>query len=264
MTRKRIPAASARQSVEVVLTPTTYMPMEAEEISGVSTQSQRMWRIQGHLASTGRHARFDVFSLAHLTMMGLMSPRVGPALAKAMALQCAAGITWHALAWRDSWDGQTSEILTWEDATLSASIAERGRLGRQMLARVRAEGGISEETTTELLTVARSESPWQPQMNWLRNLVFESNGIAPVTSRFFIWWGDATSEFTDAIEPAMALSLFDAKLHGPVMVFDLDALGTMLGERVARPFYYVEIINHRDPYGEYRPSTKSKRKARPC
>ncbi len=59
---------------------TRFTPAEAERITGVNVTLQRDWRRRGFLPSNEGHARFDVFSLAKMRFLGVMSERgIGPA-----------------------------------------------------------------------------------------------------------------------------------------------------------------------------------------
>lgn len=71
---------------------------------------------------------------------------------------------------------------------------------------------------------------WQEKLSLL-------NPYRPSTPprRWFVWLADDRTIACDHLDRALGLSSGDAALHGPLIVFDLDALSSALMQRIGRP-----------------------------
>ena len=76
----------------------SFTPSEVETVTGLTTVMQRNWRRHGYLPSLEGHARFDVFEVARLMTMRLLSERgIGPKESSKVSEICAIGIVYSAL-----------------------------------------------------------------------------------------------------------------------------------------------------------------------
>lgn len=124
-------------------------PAEAERITGVSTTLQRNWRRHGYLPGQDGHARFDVFALAKLNVLGMLAAAgVGPQQGIKSAELVAAGVVRFALLNRAAFEGD-GELLSVEPNTpeedeMLATIRERGgRTGRRTAPLVRSRRRVA-------------------------------------------------------------------------------------------------------------------------
>ena len=135
------PLAETDAGCSVSVTMMQFSPAEAERITLVSNELQRNWRRRGYLAekrSTTRSS-WDLFSLAELMVMHLLSARVGPLLARPMATACAHGIAWHALSAAESYEGDPHLVYSW-DAEKFAAIIENIAKARAITAKLVIDG----------------------------------------------------------------------------------------------------------------------------
>jgi DNA-binding transcriptional MerR regulator len=213
------------------LTLTTFTPGEAERITGVSTTMQRDWRRRGILAKATERARFDLFDLAELLTLKLLSDRgIGPKAAAEVVDWCGYGIAYHTLDSVDAYEGdhlRTNEARGLTDIPLSD--AERAFITQTIEA-----AGLDYEVPTVR---------WSDKADWLRGQIYRARtrtGVIPGST--FIWWADDSHTFHTSVDEAKSeMTTGDPRLAGPVVVLDFKALAYMLSERAGRAFVHVEF-----------------------
>lgn len=213
------------------LTLTTFTPGEAERITGVSTTMQRDWRRRGILDKGAERARFDLFDLAELLALKLLSDRgIGPKAAAEVVDWCGYGIAYHSLDSTDAYEGdhlRTNEARGLTDIPLTE--AERNIIVKAM------EGaGVDYPVPTVR---------WDDKAYWLRGQVYRARartGVIP--GSMFIWWADDSHTFHTSVDKALSdMTSGDPRIAGPIVVLDFKALAYMLSERAGRAFVHVEF-----------------------
>lgn len=95
----------------IVPTLALFKPAEAEAITGLSTVLQRDYRHRGFLPKFAGHARFDIFQLAEMYVLNLLSERgFWPDIFAPTAKVAADGVAFHALRFADCYDGDDANI----------------------------------------------------------------------------------------------------------------------------------------------------------
>jgi hypothetical protein len=225
--------------MDEIITLAMFTPAEAERITGVNTASQRDWRRRGYLPANEGHARFDVFQLARMLVLKVLSDRgIGPAASVEEADWCAAAIVWAAMGDREAWDGQHDEALTWVEQYRTPPPPDPFLTN---LLKVANEGGAD-------VPIPEVGSHWSDQRDYLRRRLWAHAGRPRVIpAPLFIWWADGSHTFHASFDAARGgLFSTDPRVDGPVIVLDMDALGAALATRAGRPLVHVEFV----PAGE--------------
>lgn len=175
------------------VTLTLFTPGEAERITGVTNETLRNWRRRGHMKSQAGHARFDVFGLADMWTLKMLSDR---GLDLADAVQgldtISPRLAWHALAWRNAWDGEVA---------------------------------------------AAPGDEWGDKSLWLRREVMF---ITP--ARFAVRLADGRVAYATSLDSLLdRFSSADPAVSSALILFDLQALGTLLLERAGRPLAHFDL-----------------------
>jgi hypothetical protein len=224
-------------ATRVVLTAALFDSSEAERITEVPRVVIRDWRRHGHLPPlNGHHALFDVFALAHLLALRVFSERAGPIMARQIAAAACLGIAWAALGWHDSWAGDHDLTLSW-DADTFTSIQEGDARARRAILAMKPGGGA--DLAAVLQTIPRH---WGTQADWLRGEVWRLRRIEIRPPRFVSWLADGSVAFSESLDAVFdSGGTGDPRFHGGALVADLEALGTVLGERAGRPLFHMEL-----------------------
>ncbi len=134
------------------ITLTMFTPAEAERITGVSTDKQRDWRRHGYLPSSDGHARFDIFALAKMTVMGMLAEHgIGPKRSNLDSVWSAQFIAYRALEFREAWEGDDTRSFPsidekWRAPALLNTIWREARLSAIMPTRYTVWWANSEAT----------------------------------------------------------------------------------------------------------------------
>ena len=81
-------------------------PTRAEEITNVARVTQRDWRREGHLPASEGMARYDLFDLCELWVLGACAEfGLGPKRAKAFSRSAAIHMAWHCLHLIEAYEG---------------------------------------------------------------------------------------------------------------------------------------------------------------
>jgi len=189
---------------------TTFTPGEAEKITGLSTAMQRDWRRRGFIAGGDGHARFNAFTLGELLTLKLLADAgVGPQQGQSYARWTTAGIVWHALQWVDAYEGDHQRTL-----------ADAGPM------------------------MNSGPATWGQKVDWLARATMKANGHHGAPGRFFIRWADGSERWEESLDTAFGQhATSDPQVTGPVVVFDLQALGGLLVDRAARPLVHVDLTD---------------------
>lgn len=192
-----------------IFTLTHFTPAEAERITGVTTTLQRDWRRRAFIPVMDGHARFDLFQLAEMITLNALANRgIGPSLSKQVSEICAKAIVYSALAWSNAWDGDAHSDLAW----------------RKIQPHIKKWDGKSEYLITQL---------WQ-------SLKIPLAFPAPC----FIWWADGTHCFSYSYDFAISNMLSDdPRTAGPVIILNLNSLGTVMLDRAGRELAHVEFCD---------------------
>lgn len=90
----------------------TFPASAAERITGLSAETQRVWRRRGYLPANKGHARFNVFDLAAIKFMAMLSEiGIGPDRSSAIAALGGDALASHALFAVDAYEGFTEEDI---------------------------------------------------------------------------------------------------------------------------------------------------------
>lgn len=222
--------------MEPIFTLAQFTPSEAERITGVNTALQRDWRRRGFLPINDGHARFDVFELARMMTLQVLADRgIGPSQTESVRDWCASAICFAAMRFVEAWDGEPTKALTWIE--LYASPPPPNPELTAVIQQLINEGN----TDYELPKVG---SHWGAQSKYLCQQLWKKlrfPAVAPAS--LFIWWADGTHTFTSSFDGKRDSSTSDdPRFAGPIIVIDLDALGSTLLDRAARPFAHVEFV----------------------
>jgi hypothetical protein len=91
----------------------TFPASAAERITGLSTETQRVWRRRGYLPAIKGHARFNVFDLAAIKFMAMLSEiGIGPERSAAIAALGGDALASHALFAADAYEGLSDEDIS--------------------------------------------------------------------------------------------------------------------------------------------------------
>lgn len=212
---------------------TTFTPGEAERITGLSTTMQRDWRRREFLPIAEGQARFDVFGLAKMWTLKLLSDRgIGPQTAKDVAPWCATGIVWNALRWSDSYEGDHLRTFDWYPPEMRPQTVPDPDLLKM----------LEEIAAKDPKIKAPSDFSWEPKAQWLAKQIMSRQGLPRIIpAPYFIWWADGTHVFHNSLRDAFGGFSSDPRYAGPVVILDLIALASTLGERAGRPLVHVEF-----------------------
>ena len=182
-----------------------FKPAEAETITGLTAVMQRDWRERGILPAKSGHARYDVFELAEMLALKVLSDRgVGPMTAKLMSGRSARGIAFHILSSVEAYDGRPDALLH------------------------RSAPSLYPEPT------------WKEATGAVKAMLFASAGRPKdVPCRFCVLWANGNVDWVSSLDVAYGESSSDPKYHGPAIVLDLQALADLMIERASRPFVRI-------------------------
>ncbi|UVI39339.1 helix-turn-helix domain-containing protein [Qipengyuania spongiae] len=219
------------------LTLTQFTPAEAENVTGVSTQTQRDWRRRGILAKRDEgHARYDLFDLAEMMAIKLLSDRGVPLIEAAdVADWCGMGIGYRALEWHNAYEGDHDR--TNEARGLPNKLIEQNAA---MFETIREAAGIAEVDLPENF---EKQYRWSDKGEWLAGQVYRERfktGVIP--GQLFIWWADGQHTFHQSFDAARDdMSSGDPRLAGPALVLDLHSLASTLLTKTGRALVHVEF-----------------------
>ncbi|MDZ4760075.1 MAG: hypothetical protein SGJ21_03265 [Alphaproteobacteria bacterium] len=216
----------------------SFTPAELEKISGLSTTNQRAWRSRGYLPASDGHARYDPFDAAELMVMSSLADRgVGPVHSGEIAQWAAIGIMWHTLHHVDSYEGDHERTFEWEpegrgtkrpmDAAVINALEDRGI---ELPEKVKFEPRIS----------------WGVQAGWMARRIISRRRSHVIPERFLIWWANDDHVFHRSLDEAFNYHVTsDPECAGPVIVLDLQAMASTLGDRAGRALVRVEYDKDR-------------------
>jgi hypothetical protein len=192
-----------------VLSTSTFTPSEVANITGLSTTMQRDWRRRGFLASSEKHARFDVVEVAGIWALKILADRgIGPQISKEVASWLAYGIAYHALREIDLDD----------------------QVRKNLVARLRKK--TFEDIDSFITRTTRTESPWINQTP--KRLARSKGQKAFIPSRFLIWWPDGSYEWSETVGSTILTE--ESRLGGGAVIFlDQMAIGRALRRRAGKP-----------------------------
>jgi hypothetical protein len=224
----------------ITLTLTHFSSSEAETITLTPMGLQRLWRNRGYLPSHDGTARYDLFALAELMALKLIANRTGPLLARHIATVCGQGIAGRVLSRLDGYEGDHWRIGEWEPEAF-ARTPQLHQRGAEILANVRAVNDIQ--------SLAEMVAPFEDggglgfdTFGWLRDTILRGRGIAHMSRRFLVWFGEGRHEWTDSLDAAFdSRGSSEARFADLSFVLDLDALATVIQERAGRAFVGVEM-----------------------
>lgn len=225
-----------------------FTPGEAERITGLSVAMQRDWRHRGFLPKTEGHARFNVFDLASMLAMKLLSDRgVGPQASQAVAEWCAVGIVWEVLTDFEAWEGDHAAALSWIKRPDGMPRPTREDI-QSVLRAIRVQNDLppmSDEEVNDLvppLNIRPDEWSQLEQCEWLTKNLYRQRGLKFTVAPYFIWWADNSHIFHVSLDRAFQdFTIADAQVSGAVVVLDLAALASGVMERSGRPLVHVEF-----------------------
>lgn len=225
--------------MDEIITLAQFTPAEAERITGVSTAQQRDWRRREFLPANEGHARFDLFQLASMLVLKVLADRgIGPAAAREEADWCAASVVWAAMDSRETWDGDADQALMWVEQYRTPPPVNPVLV--EFLTKANENGAN--------VPIPDVGSHWSDQRDYLRRRLWTHvRRPRVIPCPLFIWWADGSHTFHVSFDKARSeLSSLDAKVDGPVIVLDMDALGAALATRAERPLVHIEFV----PVGE--------------
>ncbi|RWR14306.1 helix-turn-helix domain-containing protein [Paenirhodobacter populi] len=199
-----------------------YTPSEAEEITQVAQTTVRNWRRAGHLARHDGHARYNIAELlVQTSMRTLVSRGVAPEVAKGYAGEIA----------RAAFQSMIYSAKAYSEGVHKAAREEVGKISPERIEQVKAAAG--EAFSLEMLEWADA----QTCMMDAAKRTFGVSGLKAPT--WFIIWANGELEFYydgDSFEERFfSETINDEYVQGPVILFYLDALATMVIDRLPRP-----------------------------
>ncbi|MGF7173362.1 MerR family transcriptional regulator [Azospirillum doebereinerae] len=222
----------------------TFTPGEAERITNVSTAQQRDWRRRAILPSNEGHARFDAFAVAEMWTLKLLSDRgIGPQQAKEVASWCAIGIVWHALQWQEAYEGDHLRAYEWAPQLYEKIVTQRQEI-EELIKEREVKGELDPAEFLAKMRELDTGHGWGFQAGYLqRQTITQAGKGRVIPTRFFIWWADGSHIWHSSVDAACNDGVSnDARFSGPIIVLDLNALGSTLIERAERPLVHVELI----------------------
>jgi hypothetical protein len=190
---------------------TKYTPAEAAMITKLSPPMQRDWRHKGFLDTHQRHARYDVFDIAEMSVKKLFADQgKGPSQSKEFAPEIARAVVWTAVTWSErAWAVSPSIIF---DQLPEKPTMQRGNADEKLF--------------------------------WIAEQLFHHLHIErKVSGPHAIWWPDNTVEVGDYSQLSTALSAQgteidepDPKFEGASTILPLDTLAASLVRKAPRPF----------------------------
>jgi len=177
-------------------------PTRAEEITGVVRNTQRDWRRQGYLPSSEGMARYDLFDLCELWVLGASAEfGLGPKRAKEFSRSAAIHMAWHCLRLIQSYEGDH----------LSAPASEH----------------------------EPSSPPWGRKSRWLADRIVHGDGdLHPMSECYGVWRdGEATPMPGDGISYLMPNR--DVAKRGGVFVLPLKIAASWLVDTAGEPLVQV-------------------------
>lgn len=193
------------------ITLSLFTPAEAEKITGVSTSLQRDWRRRKFLGSHEGHARFNVFDLAEMAYLQMMSARgIGPEYAQVAQQFVGLGAAYCTLLSSQAYEGDHHLTLSWNSAFASGGVREKD---------------------------------WETKGEFLAHYLVRRQFGPAVPAPYFIWWANGDHHFDYSLEKAFSPEnpkLKIERLIGPAIVIDLEALGAILLSKTDRPFVHIE------------------------
>ncbi|WP_208348807.1 MerR family transcriptional regulator [Pseudaestuariivita rosea] len=200
----------------------TYLPAEAEEITGVKQTTVRNWRRAGHLPRHQGHARYNLADMLVMFVMGMLVSRgMTPEAAKEFSGQTARAIFQSAIHSKQ----------TFSDSVRAEAKAEMGEIPDDEVAELKAQ--IGDGFRLDMIEWARCQ---KIMMNAAEQLA----GISGVEQpEWLIVWAHGESQFLydgDPFEDTfLANTFFSDHSAGPITLFHLDTLAQMVIERLPRP-----------------------------
>lgn len=221
------------------LTLTQFTPAEAENITGVSTTTQRDWRRRGILVKRDEgHARYDLFDLGEMMATKLLSDRGVPLIEAAdVADWCGMGIGYRALEWHNAYEGDHDR--TNEARGLPNQLIEQNETMFKTLREAAGTAGVDLPENFE------QSYRWSDKGEWLAHQVYRERfktGVIP--GHLFIWWANGQHLFHESFDAARdEMTSGDERLAGPALVLDLQSLASTLLTKAGRAFVHVEFPN---------------------
>lgn len=208
-----------------------YTPSEAEEITLVAQATVRNWRRAGHLPRNEGHARYTVRELLMMTAMrSLVAKGVAPEVAKAFAIEVA-GAAFQALLYQASAYSSTVHV---------AGSSRIGTMPSEFPVSFRVM--LEQDGQTELPSDAEIERHWkesalQSTVTAAAERAFGTAGLK--RPNWFIIWANGEVQFyyeEDISEQEFfGNTVWDEYVEGPVTLFCLGAIATMVLKRLPRP-----------------------------
>ena len=220
------------------LEPTKFTPRQVEQICGVTVAQQRNLRRHKYLPSVEGHARFDVYEMAHVYVLQLMSDRgIGPKDASEVAEICATGITHHALAYPEAYSGDHDRII---EAGIIPPIAPYSQDVIDALREAARNTGADEARA--VAAVSAESTAALAQSAFLQRYVGNLFRRRAIPARFFIWWADGAEMWTESLDEAFDdVADADPRKGGAVLVMDLPSVGWQFTSKSQLPFFDVKI-----------------------
>jgi hypothetical protein len=221
----------------------TFTPAEAERITGVNVVLQRDWRHRGYLPKGKGHARFDVFDLAKLAFMKILTDRgIGPKDSADVSEYAALAMVASAASSIDFWAGDHREALTWGHLPSTPAPTEVFDL-------LVSSGNIHDTPEAKAaLTNDNLDSSWGYKAGWLKRKLLRSKGYRVEPAPMFLWWANGEHFFTKSVDYAISqLSPHAPELNGAIVFLDLEVMASSITDKAGRPF--VVVCFERDENG---------------
>lgn len=208
-----------------------YTPSEAEEITLVAQTTVRNWRRAGHLPRNDGHARYTVRELLVMTAMrSLVAKGVVPEVAKAFAAEVASSafqaMIYQANAYSPEVHRSGLELI----GTMPADFVQEFK------------GTLERVGQTEIPSEAEIERHWKEAAirSAVTAIAARAFGVAGLKRpTWFIIWANGEVQFyydeDISEEEFFGNTVWDEYVEGPVTLFCLGAIATMVLKRLPRP-----------------------------
>lgn len=208
-----------------------YTPSEAEDITLVPQTTVRNWRRAGHLPRNEGHARYTVRELLVMTSMrSLVAKGVLPEVAKAFAPEVANAAFQALIHQPNAFSSGLHSLALDKVAPMPSDYPQRFK------SLLDSAGGAEVLSDAEIERIWRSTCV-QTTLTDAAQKAFGTYGLKK-PSWFIIWANDEIQFYYDediSDEKFFGETAWDEYVEGPVTLFCLGAVATMVLKRLPRP-----------------------------
>lgn len=206
-----------------------FSPAEAEQITGLSPAVQRVWRQRGIIPSSGgKVASFDVFDLARMLFLRLMSERgIGPA-----------DITRDPIIIETSVRRIVFDALTY-GAAYGDGYPEGGSLDAFILARMPAEEVFEKAGDGDSMNWLASQLDAATKNDEMARRIAYDGAPRVIAAPLFFWFADGEPYWDSPLGRRLNHELSTSGSDGPIILMILPKIGKLIVDRAGRPLVRI-------------------------